>query len=104
MVSLDRAGHADGEEVGKLLDLLVSQEASPTAELTAVERREWIGQAVANLPQPLRDVVNLVYFQDLKYREAAEALNIPVGTVKSRMHAAVAKLNAAWNQTQASKP
>ena len=104
MVSLDRAGHADGEEVGKLLDLLVSHEASPTAELSAVERREWIGQAVANLPQPLRDVVNLVYFQDLKYREAAEALNIPVGTVKSRMHAAVAKLNAAWNQTQASKP
>jgi DNA-directed RNA polymerase specialized sigma24 family protein len=27
-------------------------------------------------------------------------LNIPVGTVKSRMHSAVAKLNEAWNQTQ----
>ena len=85
--------------MGKLLDLLTSHEQSPAAQLSADERREWIGRAVGNLPEPLRDVVNLVYFQDLKYREAAEALNIPVGTVKSRMHAAVAKLHEAWTQS-----
>ena len=96
MVSLDRAGHAEGDEVGKLLDLLVSTEASPTAQLTADERKEWTARAIANLPQPLQDVIRLVYFQNLKYREAAHALNIPVGTVKSRMHAAVAKLHEAW--------
>jgi RNA polymerase sigma-70 factor (ECF subfamily) len=61
-------------------------------------------QAVEQLPQGLRDVIGLVYFQDLKYREAAESLNIPVGTVKSRMHAAVAKLTEAWNQTQSASP
>jgi RNA polymerase sigma-70 factor (ECF subfamily) len=104
MVSLDRTGQADGEEVGKLLDLLTSHEQSPTAQLTADERREWIGRAVAGLPEPLRDVVNLVYFQDLKYREAAEALSIPVGTVKSRMHAAVAKLHEAWTQSHPESP
>ena len=38
----------------------------------------------------------LVYFQDMKYREAADVLKIPVGTVKSRLHAAVAKLSDAW--------
>ena len=100
MVSLDRAGQADGEDVGKLLDLLVSQEVSPTAQMAAEERKEWVGRAVGQLPQPLKDVIHLVYFQNLKYREAAESLNIPVGTVKSRMHAAVAKLNEAWNRTQ----
>ncbi len=99
MVSLDRAGHADGDEVGRLLDLLTSHEESPTAQLTADERKQWIAQAIADLPQPLRDVVLLVYFQDMKYREAAQSLDIPVGTVKSRMHAAVAKLNEAWNQS-----
>ncbi|MEX2174766.1 MAG: sigma-70 family RNA polymerase sigma factor [Pirellulaceae bacterium] len=104
MVSLDRAGHADGEEVGKLLDLLVSQEPSPTAALSEDERKEWIGRAVNDLPQPLKDVVALVYFQDLKYREAAQALSIPVGTVKSRMHAAVAKLNEAWTHTHPESP
>jgi RNA polymerase sigma-70 factor, ECF subfamily len=104
MVSLDRAGQTDGQEVGKLLDLLTSHELSPTAQLSADERKEWVERAVGDLPQPLRDVVQLVYFQDLKYREAAETLNIPVGTVKSRMHAAVAKLHEAWTQSHPESP
>jgi RNA polymerase sigma-70 factor (ECF subfamily) len=99
MVSLDRAGPAEGDEVGKLLDLLVSAEPAPSAHLTAMERQAWLAQAVKALPEGLRDVVHLVYFQELKYREAAETLGIPVGTVKSRLHAAVARLNEAWNQT-----
>jgi RNA polymerase sigma-70 factor (ECF subfamily) len=104
MVSLDRASVADGDDVGKLLDLLASKEPPPTAQLSADEQRAWLHEAVQQLPEGLRDVVELVYFQDLKYREAAEALNIPVGTVKSRMHAAVAKLNEAWNQSQPAPP
>jgi len=104
MVSLDRSGSVEGEDVGKLLDLLISKEAAPAAELSAAERRDWLHGAIDQLPQGLRDVVRLVYFQELKYREAADALDIPVGTVKSRMHAAVAKLNELWNQTQSSSP
>jgi RNA polymerase sigma-70 factor (ECF subfamily) len=98
MVSLDRSGPSGGEDVGKLLDLLTSKEPGPATELGAAERRAWLRQAIDRLPQGLRDVIELVYFQDLKYREAADALEIPVGTVKSRMHAAVAKLNEFWNQ------
>jgi len=104
MVSLDRSSAADGEDVGKLLDLLTSKEPAPTAQLSADERRSWLHQTVEQLPAGLRDVIELVYFQEMKYREAAAALNIPVGTVKSRMHAAVAKLNEAWNQAQPASP
>jgi RNA polymerase sigma-70 factor (ECF subfamily) len=104
MVSLDRSAGSDSEDVGKLLDLLTSREDAPTAHLTAEERRAWLHQAIEQLPAALRDVIHLVYFQDLKYREAADALNIPVGTVKSRMHAAVAKLSEAWNKTQSLAP
>jgi len=97
MVSLDRSSGAEGEEVGKLLDLLVSHEPSPTLQVSADERRDWLAAEVQRLPAGLRDVVQLVYFQEMKYREAAAALEIPVGTVKSRLHAAVAKLAEAWN-------
>ena len=104
MVSLDRTGSKEGEDVGKLLDLLTSKEPTSEAQLGAAERREWLAGAVDQLPAGLQDVIRLVYFQELKYREAAEALEIPVGTVKSRMHAAVAKLTEIWNQTQPELP
>src|SRR5437764_12450374 len=46
MVSLDRAGPADGDEVGKLLDLLTSKEPTPAAQASAAERSQWLHQAV----------------------------------------------------------
>jgi RNA polymerase sigma-70 factor (ECF subfamily) len=45
----------------------------------------------------MQSVIHLVYYQGLKYREAAEALDVPVGTVKSRLHSAILKLNELWN-------
>ena len=49
-----------------------------------------------DLRKGLRQAVNLVYYQGMKYREAAEILDVPVGTVKSRLHSAILKLNQAW--------
>jgi len=48
--------------------------------------------AIAELPEHYRLVFVLSHFQDMKYSEIAEVLEIPVGTVKSRMSAAVRKL------------
>jgi len=96
MVSLDRRMGSDQEnESGALVELFDSQEPTPAEEAEWVERRDHVRQAVDDLPQTVRQVVLLVYFQGLKYREAAEALDIPVGTVKSRLHAAVGRLNEA---------
>lgn len=46
--------------------------------------------------------VNLIYYQGLKYREAADQLKVPVGTVKSRLHTAVLKLNEAFQEAHLS--
>jgi RNA polymerase sigma-70 factor, ECF subfamily len=103
MVSLDRRNSGDDEsDVGSLVDLLVSKETSPAAQLEANERRDWIRQAVGELPPTLLSAVTLIYYQGLKYREAAEILDVPVGTVKSRLHAAILKLNEAWNHAHLS--
>ncbi len=50
MVSLDRRSGSTGEEVGQLLDMLVSQEPSPTLQVSADERRDWLAAAVKQLP------------------------------------------------------
>jgi RNA polymerase sigma-70 factor, ECF subfamily len=59
--------------------------------------RHRVRQTVDALPESLRQAVVLAYFQGLKYQDIALILGIPVGTVKSRLHAAVAKLATAWN-------
>jgi RNA polymerase sigma-70 factor (ECF subfamily) len=100
MVSLDRVGNsADGDEVGKLVDLLVSNDGDPFDHVTQYERGEWVRQALGELSEQMQSVVQLVYYQGMKYREAAEVLSIPVGTVKSRLHSAIAKLNEFWAST-----
>jgi RNA polymerase sigma-70 factor (ECF subfamily) len=96
MVSLDQPAGDASQDVGKLLDLLESSEVNPLSQAKHAERREWIRQAMEDLPEHLRSVVHLVYYQGLKYREAAEVLSVPVGTVKSRLHAAILKLNEFW--------
>jgi len=96
MVSLDyRTSTGNQDDVGSLVDLLDSGEAGPVERLTEDERGQAVRDALDELPEPLRQVVVLVYYQGLKYREAAEALSIPVGTVKSRLHSAIYKLNDA---------
>jgi len=93
-VSLDqRVGGGGGEsDGGNLVDLLVSDTAGPLSELQDSERQQWVRDAIARLPDALRQTLILAYHQDLKYREIAEILKIPVGTVKSRLHAALEKL------------
>jgi RNA polymerase sigma-70 factor (ECF subfamily) len=93
MASLDRRVGNEGEAAsGALVDMLVREEPGPTELLETTERRQFVQEVVDRLPEALKQVVVLVYYQGLKYREAAEVLDIPVGTVKSRLHAAIQKL------------
>ena len=92
-VSLDRRVSNSGEgDSGALVDLLVGEGGAPLAAMQEQERRDWVTRSVDRLPETLKQTLMLAYHQDLKYREIAEILKIPVGTVKSRLHAALAKL------------
>ena len=64
----------------------------PSPSSKARSGRSGSASSVARLPNALRQTLILAYHEDLKYREIAEILKIPVGTVKSRLHAALAKL------------
>ena len=98
-ISLNSA-QSDEQDCGGMIALIPAAEQSPHAELERVEGGEWIFHQLEELPERLRLVVNLVYYQGLTYREAAEALSIPVGTIKSRLHAAITKLTDAWEHSQ----
>ena len=55
-------------------------------------------KALAVLSPELRETVVLVIMQGLAYQEAADILDIPVGTVKSRIHAALAQMRTALSE------
>lgn len=68
------------------------REQPDVARPAALGVREDVRWALAQLSEPLRDVIELGVLQDLPYAEVAAILDIPVGTVKSRMSNALKKL------------
>ena len=86
----------DDGEVRSLLELLETRGPGPVDLAEAEERRQRVRTSVESLPDFMKQVVILAYYQGLKYREIAEIMEIPVGTVKSRLHAAMVKLQEAW--------
>lgn len=93
--SLDQ--ELDGtDDLPQLLNLVEQREAGPLEQLQGEERRQLVRDSVDRLPDFLRQVIILAYYQGLKYQDIADILKIPVGTVKSRMHTALNRLQEAW--------
>jgi len=96
--SLQAPLRESGNDATPLIETLMNGEPMPVEHLDRREREEACRAAVMQLPERLRAVIDLFYFRNLKYREAAEVLSIPIGTVKSRIHEAVSRLRAIWNE------
>lgn len=104
MSSLNRTVLSGAEQDGgALAELLGGPEAGPAANAESAEQCDMLRRAVNALSEASRQVVMLVYFQGLKYREAAQVLAIPVGTVKSRLHGAMLKLTESLSHANLSK-
>ncbi len=71
-------------------------QASPEAEMLHQRDAETIRRLVAELPQPFRETIVLREINDLSYREIADVVGIPVGTVMSRLARARSLLRKAW--------
>lgn len=68
---------------------------NPQETLERREARERVTQALESLPDRDREILVLKEFEGLRYREIAELIGIPIGTVMSRLYAARRRLAAA---------
>lgn len=68
--------------------------AAPPSPRDPVDTRDELAAAMASLPEAQRDVVLMRFVDDMSLLEIAEALGIPEGTVKSRLHNAIAALRS----------
>lgn len=94
--SLDKEQEENGDDLPRLLEMLETRGPGPLDQVQGEERRQLVRASVDRLPDFLKKVILLAYYQGLKYHEIAAILGIPVGTVKSRMHTALCKLQEAW--------
>jgi len=101
--SLDTQHDLGDGETGTLAGLVADDRMTPADEALADETRRRIREAVDALPEDLRSVLLLAYYQGLSYRETAEAMGIPLGTVKSRMHTALKRLGLALREEELSQ-
>jgi len=75
----------DGESVQRDLP---DPGTDPHADLEATDRGRILSEALGQLPEPQRLVLLLRHQRDLSYEEIALSLDVPLGTVKARIHRA----------------
>lgn len=78
------------------LDLMEADLPPPETFAEDHETAAFVRQAIAELPDHLREILLMAYFHQIAYKEIAENLGVPLGTVKSRLHAAVAAFAKIW--------
>ncbi|ODR93632.1 hypothetical protein AUC70_12380 [Methyloceanibacter stevinii] len=92
-VRIDRLRRQSSRPYEDIADLqLEAPDASGEEETEMRQRERLVGQALADLPAEQRRVVELSFVEDMPQAEIATTLGLPLGTVKSRLRLAYAKL------------
>jgi RNA polymerase sigma-70 factor (ECF subfamily) len=91
-----RAAMRSARRSGRVVELDVDLPADPDALERAVSHRT-LGRAFDRLDADDRLILTLHHYLGLATAETAELLGIPTGTVKSRVHAAIGRLRAAYD-------
>ena len=73
-------------------ELFLATSGNEQALERSLDVAEILHPALQTLSDPERQVILLSYYHDLTYREIADTLGIPLGTVKSRMYCGVMRL------------
>ena len=93
---------AGGVSVDDVVNLLASYQTTPVDEATSSETAQRVREVIAKMPENLRGILILAYFEQFSYKQMAEILSIPIGTVKSRLHTAVVHFMKKWKEVNRS--
>jgi len=92
------SGGGGGGDFGgdTFVDLLKADIPMPDAAMSTDETSKKVQGILDQMPLSLKEILLLAYFQRLSYVHIADELEIPLGTVKSRLHSAVATFAKKW--------
>ena len=87
----------------EMLNALSSDNAIPYDEVERNETAARVNEVIQSMPENLREILVLAYFNRFSYKQMTDILSIPIGTVKSRLHTAVARFAKDWKAAVGSK-
>jgi RNA polymerase sigma-70 factor (ECF subfamily) len=87
-----------GDEKRTLKDIIKIAAVTPAEAAAKSDEIELLKRSVRELPPEHQIVVELVVFQERSYEEVADILEIPPGTVRSRMNTAITRLKGILNK------
>ena len=95
----------DSEELSfdDILNSVTSNGTMPYEELQRDETALRVRRIIADMPENLREILIFAYFNRFSYKQMAEILSIPIGTVKSRLHTAVGRFAKEWKASIGSR-
>jgi RNA polymerase sigma-70 factor (ECF subfamily) len=88
-------GNSD-DEGGRFIDLMEASTNMPDEPIQKQELQQRVQGIVMSMPHHFREILLLSYFHQFPYKQIGDMLGIPLGTVKSRLHAAVASFADRW--------
>ena len=88
---------------GDMLNTLSSDTTLPYESLERDETAAMVRKIIADMPENMREILILAYFNKFSYKQMAEILSIPIGTIKSRLHTAVGRFAKEWKASVRSK-
>jgi RNA polymerase sigma-70 factor (ECF subfamily) len=90
--AVDLVRREDRRKTDQLDDAPIASEERTDEQVAVREERRRVQGALAKLPSDQREALELAYYGGLTQSELSERLGVPLGTVKSRMFAGLAKL------------
>lgn len=98
--SIGTMSEPEESSIDDVLNTLASYDITPQDELSQSETTAKVRGVIANMPDNLREILILAYFDQFSYKHMADMLGIPIGTVKSRLHTAVVFFTKKWKSSR----
>ncbi len=100
-VPFDAQVNDEDDSGQRFVDLLSGESVVPEDEMLLEEKRRLVRGVMESLPEKLAEVLILAYYHRFPYRDIADVVGVPLGTVKSRLHAAVAHFGHRYREVVA---
>jgi len=102
-IPIGTMGDSEDFSFDDVLNTVTYDGTMPYEKLQKNETALRVRQIIADMPENLREMLVLAYFNRFSYKQMAKILSIPIGTVKSRLHTAVGRFAKEWKASTGSK-